>query len=209
MRIILTTAALALALAFLLVAPPEANAACEGSNRLYHGDSSCLSAGWDNGSWTSTNRTYWAKNNCSYAGKVVAKIDLKSASDRTWHLNDGSKRTGSGSAKIRNIYCCKDLSDFCYVSSTYNDAGCRKAFARSDAASEGCNLTSISYSRTGSGNMCTFTTTCPYYANASTRDSAGTVNLESIDNFDNCDGIVCDRTSPRNTPYVVIDPNQF
>ena len=33
-------------------------------------------------------------------------------------------------AKIRNIYCCKDLSDFCYVSSTYNDAGCRKGFRK-------------------------------------------------------------------------------
>ena len=209
MRIILTTAALALALAFLLVAPPEANAACEGSNRLYHGDSSCLSAGWDNGSWTSTNRTYWAKNNCSYAGKVVAKIDRKSASDKTWHLNDGNRRTGSGRAKIRNIYCCKDLSDFCYVSSTYNDAGCRTAFERSDAAAEGCNLTSVSYSRSGSNNQCTFTTTCPYYANASTRNSAGTVNIDLMDNFDNCDGIVCDRSSQTNTVYVVTDPNQF
>ena len=112
MRIILTTAALALALAFLLVAPPEANAACEGSNRLYHGDSSCLSAGWNNGGWASTNRTYWAKNNCSYAGKVVAKIDLMSASDRTWHLNDGNKRSGSGSCQNQKYILLQRLERF-------------------------------------------------------------------------------------------------
>ena len=189
MRIILTTAALALALAFLLVAPLEANAACEGSNRLYHGDSSCLSAGWNNGGWASTNRTYWAKNNCSYAGKVVAKIDLKSASDRTWHLNDGSKRTGSGSAKIRNIYCCKDLSDFCYVSSTYNDAGCRKAFERSDAASERCTFVSASYSRSGSNNWCSVTANCTF--DGSTTQSTITLELFRMSGLAKCGHYLC------------------
>ena len=191
MRIILTTAALALALAFLLVVPREADAACEGRNRLYHGDSSCLSAGWDNGGWDSVNRTYWTKNNCAYAGKVVAKIDLKSASDKTWHLNDSNTRYGAGMAKIRNIYCCKDLSDFCYVSSTYNNDGCRRAFERSNAASDGCTLVSAIYSQSERNKWCTFTANCTDVDTASTTQSIFGSNLSEVGSVSNCSGSLC------------------
>ena len=52
----------------------------------------------------------WARNLCSDKGKIVVKVDVKNAKDKTWHLNGSRKRKGSGNGHMRGVYYCKDLS---------------------------------------------------------------------------------------------------
>ncbi|TGG93001.1 MAG: hypothetical protein ERJ67_05040 [Aphanocapsa feldmannii 277cV] len=53
----------------------------------------------------------WARNLCSDQGKIVVKVDVKNAKDKTWHLTGSGKREDSGYGRVRGVYYCKDLSD--------------------------------------------------------------------------------------------------
>ena len=105
---------IALATAFLLatMTMAAAHAACEWRHRISHRESECLSAEWKNSKplMTLPSRNWvTAQSSCSDLGRVVVKIDLKGEMDRTWHLHDNHKRRGEYSAKIRGVYCCRDL----------------------------------------------------------------------------------------------------
>ena len=52
----------------------------------------------------------WARNLCSDQGKIVVKVDVKNAKDKTWHLTGSEEREGSGYGRVRGVYYCKDLS---------------------------------------------------------------------------------------------------
>ena len=108
---------------------------CEGSNRIDHDAADCLDADWDNSTnWLSHGKV-WARSQCSDSGTVVAKVDIKNAKDKTWHLNDDSKRSsGTGIYNVRNVYCCADLSDLCNKSDIHTQA-CVDEFEKSSAAS--------------------------------------------------------------------------
>ena len=104
----------ALVLATLLSVPGESQAACGSSQRVASSSAVCLDAGWDNNKscfWgiCSYSSTFWATSRCS--GKVVAKVDIQSGTDVTWHLTyNGHSKNGDVSNHVRGIYCCRDIS---------------------------------------------------------------------------------------------------
>ena len=111
-----------------------AEAACGSSQRLKRDKAECLSEKFDNkGGNIFKKAEYWARNDCHRWGTVVAKIDKKTASDRTWHLTTGTARESSGVSRINNIYCCKDLSDLCNKSDVLTAAGCHEQYEDTQA----------------------------------------------------------------------------
>ncbi len=87
---------------------------CDNAYRVDHGQSECLQAWWKNSKWPDRPTTsYGARNLCSEYGKVVAKISRKGIVDTQWTLKGSNERTGGSTAKVKRIYCCKDLSDLC------------------------------------------------------------------------------------------------
>ena len=87
-----------LAVALILLPTGTAEASCSAGNRVDHRDAECLSAGWKNRGLLKKS-PYHVRNMCPEYGKVVAKVDLKSASDRTLHLNDGLPRDREAEAR--------------------------------------------------------------------------------------------------------------
>ena len=98
----------ALVLVALLAVSGVSQAACGSSKRVSHTDTVCLVAGWETESscfWgvCSYTTSYWARSQCN--GKVVAKIDIKDSTDRTWHFNyNGHGRTSSADHRLNGIY---------------------------------------------------------------------------------------------------------
>ena len=104
----------ALVLAALLAVSGVSQASCGSSQRVSHSDTACLEAGWET---TKTcfwgichpSSEFWALSRCN--GKVVAKVDIQSRTDKTWYLNyNGHGKTGEADENVRGIYCCRDLS---------------------------------------------------------------------------------------------------
>ena len=82
-----------LAAALMLLPATTADASCSAGNRVDYRDAECLSAWWKNRGLLKKS-PFHVRNMCPEYGKVVAKVDLKSAMDRTLHLNDGLPRDG-------------------------------------------------------------------------------------------------------------------
>ena len=129
----------ALVLPLSLAVPEASHAACESNQRTGHSSAQCLDAGWSNStrSWGRKRTNMWAQNKCASWGKVVAKVDIAAASDKTWHLTTGNRRTGSANAHTRKISCCRDLSDLCNTSDVLTSAGCLAQFNKSPAVTSG------------------------------------------------------------------------
>ena len=96
-----------------------------------------------------------SQNMCPEYGKVVAKVDLKSAMDRTLHLNDGSQRDGSTIHRIRGISCCSDIGELCNRSDIVTDAGCVAQFNRVSSAAWTCVDETASAAISGENYNCT------------------------------------------------------
>ena len=84
---------------------------CNNSYRIYHGDSDCMHAWWNNSPKASTGvaggSTWGVQGFCSEWGDVKAHIDIKSWTDFNIILEDGDKhRRKNGVAKINGISCC-------------------------------------------------------------------------------------------------------
>ena len=147
-----------LAFALIVAFASAAYASCTGSNRITRANAECLHGWWDNNTWPSKS-TFGAQNLCPDWGKVVAKVDIEAASDRTWHLANGDKRRGSTSNSVRNIYCCKDLGDeMCNKEDRVSVASCKTQFEASDADDD-CDLNA---DPTTDSTHCTFNLTCTY-----------------------------------------------
>ena len=130
-RTIVPAAAL-LAAALMLLPATTAAGSCSPGDRVNHRDAECLSASWNNRGVLKKS-PYHVRNMCPEYGKVVAKVDLKSAMDRTLHLDDGSQRDGSTVHRIRGISCCSDSGALCNRSDVVTDAGCLGAFQASES----------------------------------------------------------------------------
>lgn len=176
-----------------------AYAACGISDRVTHGNAACLHAWWDNNPWPQKSK-FGAQNQCAEWGRVVAKIDIYAASDRTWHLNNGSKRRGSASNRVRDVHCCKDLSVLCSYTDVITIEGCTSQWDKSPA-SDTCELAGgTTYSAgsttpnhiTASDRHCHINALCEYTA----EDGSTQTNQTSIsyvfwpdtDEVQNCDG---------------------
>lgn len=107
----------ALALFGSLAIAGAGHASCTGDDRLSLSEADCLNGGHTNscssklfGHCISRNSYFWAQSTCSAQGTVVAKIDITGGTDKTWHLNDDVKRSGSHTDKhTGGVYCCNDL----------------------------------------------------------------------------------------------------
>ena len=87
-------AAVALAVAVLALLAIPAEAACEKSKRVSHRDAECLSAGQGTRAASKLN-SFHVQNMCPAYGRVVARVDLRDARDRTLTLDDGARRDDS------------------------------------------------------------------------------------------------------------------
>ena len=94
------------ALCALTLLAADAQARCTGKDRVSVFRSDCASAWHGRNLWRSA---LGAQNLCPKLGTVVIKWDLKSHKDQTWWLKTGKKRRTKTAAKVRGMYCCKDL----------------------------------------------------------------------------------------------------
>ncbi len=157
-RTIVPAAAL-LAAALMLLPATTADASCGSGSRVNHRDAECLSASWKNRGVLKKS-PYHVRNMCPEYGKVVAKVDLKSAMDRTLHLDDGSQRDGSTIHRIRGISCCSDTGVLCNRSDLVTDEGCVAQFNRVSSAAWTCIDETASAAISGENYNCTVTARC-------------------------------------------------
>ena len=192
-----------LAFAASMVVAGVAHADCWGENRVTFHHSECLHGWWDNNSWPKKS-TFGAQvqNDCHLWGTVVAKVDLASCTDKTWHLNNTSKRRGSEACRVNGIYCCKDVGDLCRKKDLVTIAGCTSQWNNSPA-SDTCELsggetytsgtTSPSSVTASSDNYtCSFWAKCEYMSGFWTYEEKATsikdVHWLDADDLVNCNG---------------------
>ena len=184
-----------LAFAAIMVVAGAAYASCTGGNRVSFHQAECLHGWWDNNPWPAKSTfAVRVKNDCHLWGTVVAKIDLASCSDKTWHLNDTNRRRGSEACRVNGIYCCKDVGDLCNRSDLVTIAGCTSQW-NSSPASDTCDLSDGSTSSVTADtddHTCDFWADCQYTADDGTTQekatSIGDVHWLNADNVINCDG---------------------
>lgn len=188
-------------LAVSLASVGEVDASCGSSQRVKSSSAECLGARWSNrGNWVDPSSEFYASSSCSSYGKVVAKVDLKSASDRTWHLTNAHLKQGTANAHVRQIYCCKDLSVLCNRSDVVNPDGCKAQFEKSPAKTDdGCILNEAP-TATAEGNnflSCNFpSVACPKITNHFMFEVA-TSSLSQVRWFDADELINCNGTLRR------------
>ena len=192
-------AAVALAVAVLALLAIPAEAACEKSKRVSHRDAECLSAGQGNRAASKMN-SFHVQNMCPAYGRVVARVDLRDARDRTLTLDDGARRDDSTIHRIGGISCCSDSSTLCNRSDVVTDAGCRSRFVEASSAIWTCGTDNLAATASISGESynCTITAGCePAWAHHSTvfwtypyMISSITVPWTELDEVSNCDGVL-------------------
>ena len=148
-----------LAAALMLLPATTADASCSAGNRVDHRDSECLSAWWKNRGVLKKS-SFHVRNMCPEYGKVVAKVDLKSAMDRTLHLNDGLPRDGDTRHRIRGISCCSDTGALCNRSDVVTDAGCLARFMQVSPAARTCARPRAIAAISGENYNCTISAEC-------------------------------------------------
>ena len=148
-----------LAAALILLPTGTAAASCSAGNRVDYRDAECLSASWKNRGVLKKS-PYHVRNMCPDYGKVVAKVDLKSAMDRTLHLDDGSQRDGSTIHRIRGISCCSDTGALCNRSDVVTDAGCLARFMQVSPAARTCARPRAVAGISGENYNCTISAEC-------------------------------------------------
>ena len=88
---------------------------CDKWARISTSSATCLSSESEGFLISEGGRAYWARNECSDYGTVIAHHDLALYSDAHWHLEDGQKYRVTGRASVgRSITCCVDESDLCW-----------------------------------------------------------------------------------------------
>ena len=184
-----------LAFAAVIVVTSAACASCTGSNRMTHQDAECLHGWWDNNPWPAKS-TFGVrvKNDCHLWGTVVAKIDLASCTDKTWHLNNTDRRRGKEACTVNCIYCCKDVGDLCNRSDLVTIEECTNQWDNS-YANDTCNLSDDSASSVTadtSNLTCSFWANCQYTASDGTTKQKATslegVDWLGVDKLVNCSG---------------------
>ena len=106
------TSRLAVMLTLLAVTSEPVLALCEKSARIHPDKVPCMEGGYKNKGNSFWNPSWkaWARNLCSDKGKIVVKVDVKNAKDKTWHLKGSGKRKDSGYGRVRGVYYCEDIS---------------------------------------------------------------------------------------------------
>ena len=180
---------LAVALLFL---PADASAGqCSRSERVDHRDAECLYAWWKNRGLF-RNSPYHVSNQCSEYGKVVAKVDLAAASDRTLHLTDALPTDGDTRNLIRGIACCSDMG-ICNRSDVVTDEGCLARFRQASPAARNCQPDAAT-ARASENYRCTITASCelwrPNEYTVMRKTTSITVPFVDLDDVQNCRGVL-------------------
>ena len=195
-----------LVFAMSMILADTARADCWGDNRVTFHHSECLHGWWTNRGWPKKS-SFGAQvqNDCHLWGTVVVKVDLASCSDKTWHLNNTSKRRGSEACRVNGIHCCKDVGDLCNKRDLMTVDGCTSRWDQSPA-SDTCYLSggeittfntimglpaqSVTYS---TANLtCNFWAKCSYTADDGSTQEKST-SIKDVPWLDssaivNCDG---------------------
>lgn len=174
-----------------LAANGPATAACEKGKRIRHNDSECLTASWTNRSWPSSSRVT-VRNDCSGYGTVVAKIDIKRAADRTWHLHGGDERTARGHFTVRQVSCCSDMSDLCTLSGMVTDDSCLERFHTSSANETCRHASGTAISRT----QCRIIAQCRHDHIPRYFRTTLTVEYPDVANLHNCRSVLTNGRCP-------------
>ncbi|MCY4500323.1 MAG: hypothetical protein OXE57_02010 [Alphaproteobacteria bacterium] len=183
-------AAIALLAGALLLFPVSAAAgSCSSENRVDHRNAECLYAWWKNRGLLK--KSPWhVSNQCPELGKVVAKVDLVAARDRTIHLTDRIPRDGDTRHRIRNVYCCSDLSAACNRSDILSDAACVRQFERGSPAARTCRNAAATYS--GENQSCAISAECRGRVapggELAYKDTSIAVPIAALGDVHNCDG---------------------
>ena len=189
-----------LAAALMLLPATTAEASCSAGNRVDHRDSECLSAWWKNRGLLKKS-PYHVRNMCPEYGKVVAKVDLKSAMDRTLHLNDGLPRDGDTRHRIRGISCCSDIGALCNRSDVVTDEGCVARFNRASPAARDCWKETATAVISGENYNCTISARCMISGTMFLyRHSSISVPWLDLDEVQNCNGWLTRGPCPRPNP---------
>ncbi len=164
------------------VAPAGSQASCTGSDRIDHGEASCLKASWRNKKWPARN-SFDAQNLCSDYGRVVAKVDIEHHKDKTWYLDNGNKKSDSvlHEYDVRRIYCCDDLSDLCDDDDKTGER-CIELLNRSSAGS-----TCVEAKASISGTNCKFYVKCRM-EDGHYRENKRTYTMSETRSLYNCGG---------------------
>ena len=193
-----------LAFAMSMLLADTVRADCWGDNRVTFHHTECLHGWWDNNSWPKKS-TFGAQvqNDCHLWGTVVAKVDLASCSDKTWHLNNTNKRRGKEACQVRGIYCCKDIGDLCARDDMVTRENCEGEFNKSPASdtcrpSGGTTYTSgstspVNITSSVDNSSCTVHAKCEYTADdGSTQEKQSSLELFylSVKDMVNCDGVL-------------------
>ena len=194
----------------LLLSADAAEASCGKGSRVDHRDAECLSANWDNRG-VLRKSPYHVRNMCPDYGRVVAKVDLRSAMDRTLHLDDGDWRDGSTIHSIRGISCCSDSGDLCNRSDVLNDEGCLARFLQASSAAATCKNATARYS--GERGTCTIAAEClwanPHHVVHPYKHTRILVPFPDLDEVQNCYGRFkpgpCNGPLPGGTTLTVSD----
>ena len=183
-------AAIALLAGALLLLPENAEASqCSRAERVDHRNSECLYAWWKNRGLLKKS-PFQVRNQCSEYGKVVAKVDLAWASDRTLHLINDLPRDGDTRHRIRSISCCSDISDLCNRSDVVTEEGCLARF-RQSPASKKCWNASATAAISGDDYSCNVSADCEYFdwgKQRLQRHTSITVPWLELDDVNNCSG---------------------
>ena len=191
------TAAAVLAVALILLPAMTADASCSAGNRVDHRDAECLSAWWKNRGVLKKSR-FHVRNKCPEYGKVVAKVDLKSAMDRTLLLNDGLPRDGGTRHRIRGISCCSDIGALCNRSDVVSDAGCLARFRRVSPANRSCGSVTVTAVISGENYDCRISAIC-MIRGTMFLDRRSTISVPrlDLDEVHNCNGRLTRGPCPR------------
>ena len=178
-------AAIALLATLLLLLPASAAAgSCSTENRVDHRDAECLSAWWKNRGLLKKS-PYHVSNQCPEYGKVVAKVDLVSARDRTIHLTDHIPRDGDTRHRIRGISCCSDMG-ICNRSDVVTDKGCLARFRRVSPARATCGLAIARAVNSGGNPECRISAMCesagPGFMNPLTHVTVPWLDMDEVRN---------------------------
>ena len=193
-------AAALLAAALMLLPATTAAGSCSTGNRVDHRDAECLSAWWQNRGLLKKS-PYQVRNMCPGYGKVVAKVDLKSARDRTLTLDDGLPRDGDTRHRIRDISCCSDIGELCNRSDAVTDAGCVARFRRVSPANGSCGSVTATAVISGGNYDCRISATCMLDGTMFLdRPSSITVPWLDLDEVRNCNGRLRRGPCPRPQP---------
>lgn len=191
-----------LAFTAIIIVAGGAYASCGISDRVTFHHTECLHGWWDNNNWPKKS-TFGAQaqNDCHLWDKVVAKVDLRSCSDKTWHLTNTNARRGSEACTVNGIYCCKDLG-VCRKADYVTIDGCTSQWNKS-SASDYCELsggetytsgtTSPSPITASSANLtCSVWAKCQYitpeWTLAERQTSIKDVHWLDTDDLVNCNG---------------------